>query len=107
MQDTFEVLALPARREIIDALRLSPHSVGQLVEKLDTTQPMVSKQLKVLRDSGFVSVRADAQRRLYELRPERFREMAQWLQPYRQMWESHLDLLGQQLDAMRDEEERP
>lgn len=105
MQSIFEVLSLPARREIIDRLRGGPKSVGELVEELGISQPIMSKHLRVLRDAGFVTARAEAQRRLYELRPEPLKEVAEWLEPYRWMWEERLDRLGERLDAMREEEE--
>ncbi|MCC3761808.1 metalloregulator ArsR/SmtB family transcription factor [Glycomyces sp. TRM65418] len=105
MLSIFEVLSLPARREIIERLRDGPKSVGELADELGVGQPVMSKHLRVLRDSGFVTVRADAQRRWYELRPEPLREVAEWVEPYRWMWEGRLDRLGERLDAMRDEEE--
>ncbi|GAA3303541.1 winged helix-turn-helix transcriptional regulator [Dactylosporangium vinaceum] len=103
MLSIFEVLALPARREVIERLRGGPKSVSELAEALGVSQPIMSKHLRVLRDAGFVSVRADAQRRWYELRPEPLIAVAQWLEPYRWMWESRLDLLGDHLDTMRKE----
>lgn len=106
MLSIFEVLSLPARRAIIERLRHGPKSVGELADELGVSQPIMSKHLRVLRDSGFVAVRAEAQRRWYELRPEPLIEVAEWLEPYRWMWEDRLDRLGEQLDAMRDEEEK-
>jgi DNA-binding transcriptional ArsR family regulator len=91
---TFEVLAEPSRRRILDLLRLEERPVGDLVRLLDASQPSVSKHLKVLRDAGLVEVRVDAQRRLYRVRPEPLREVAAWLEPYRRLWESRLDDLG-------------
>ncbi|WP_026929454.1 ArsR/SmtB family transcription factor [Glycomyces tenuis] len=105
MLSTFEVLSLPARRKIVERLRHGPKSVGELADELGISQPIMSKHLRTLRDSGFVTVRVDAQRRWYELRPEPLKEMAEWLEPYRWMWEDRLDLLGERLDTMRDEEE--
>lgn len=67
---------------------------------LDLTQPMISKHLRVLRDAGFVAVRVDGPRRWYALRTEPLVEMDAWLAPYRWMWDSRLDRLGDHLDAM-------
>ncbi|MFI5909509.1 ArsR/SmtB family transcription factor [Dactylosporangium sp. NPDC051541] len=100
MLTIFEVLALPARRDVIELLRGGPKAVSELAEALGVSQPIMSKHLRVLRDAGFVSVRADAQRRWYELRPEPLVAVARWLEPYRWMWESRLDLLGDHLDTM-------
>lgn len=98
----FEVLAEPNRRRILDLLRDQERPVGELVEALDVTQPAVSKHLRVLREAGFVQVRADAQRRLYRLRPEPLRTIEEWLAPYRRLWETRLDDLERHLDATRD-----
>jgi DNA-binding transcriptional ArsR family regulator len=99
MASTFEVLAEPRRREILDLLRTSERPVGDLVERLHLTQPAVSKHLKVLREAGLVEVRQDAQRRWYRLRPEPLAEIDAWLAPYRQMWNTSLDALERHLDS--------
>ncbi|MFC0531935.1 ArsR/SmtB family transcription factor [Phytohabitans kaempferiae] len=70
MSSTFDVLAEPTRRRILDLLLERPRPVGELVEQLGLTQPGTSKHLRVLREAGLVRVRQDAQRRWYELRPE-------------------------------------
>jgi DNA-binding transcriptional ArsR family regulator len=101
---TFELLAEPTRRRILDLLRDGERPVGELVERLSMSQPSVSKHLRVLRDSGLVDVRVDAQRRLYRLRPERLREVDAWIEPYRQLWTDRLDRLDRHLQRMKDQE---
>jgi DNA-binding transcriptional ArsR family regulator len=98
---TFELLAEPNRRRILDLLRDSERSVGELVGRLGLSQPAVSKHLRVLRDSGLVDVRTDAQRRVYRLRPEPLREVDTWLEPYRRLWTERFDRLEQHLDAVQ------
>jgi DNA-binding transcriptional ArsR family regulator len=98
----YDALAEPTRRRILDLLRERPRLVGDLTEQLGITQPGTSKHLRVLREAGLVTVRQDAQRRWYELRPEPLQELAAWLEPYRWLWESRLDALGDHLDAMGD-----
>jgi DNA-binding transcriptional ArsR family regulator len=83
---TFEVLAEPFRRQILDLLRERPRLVGELVEVLGASQPGVSKHLRVLRAAGLVRVRPEAQRRWYELRPDPLAEVDAWLAPYRRLW---------------------
>ena len=101
---TFELLAEPNRRRILDLLRDGERPVGELVERLSMSQPAVSKHLRVLRDSGLVDVRVDAQRRMYRLRPDRLREIDAWIAPYRRLWEDRLDRLERQLQTMQEEE---
>ncbi len=98
MASTFEVLAEPSRRLILDLLRAGERPVGELVTALALSQPTVSKHLRVLRDAGLVEVRVDAQRRLYRVRPEPLRDLAAWLAPYQRMWEASLDALECRLD---------
>ena len=102
MLTTFEVLAQPIRRSILDRLRAGEHLVGELAEGIGLTQPLTSKHLRVLRDAGFVTVRVDGPRRWYSLRVEPLIEIDDWLTPYRWMWETHFDRLGVLLDAMPD-----
>ncbi|GAA1656456.1 metalloregulator ArsR/SmtB family transcription factor [Kribbella alba] len=100
MATTFEVLAEPRRREILDLLRGGERPVGELVEQLALSQPAVSKHLKVLRDAGLVEVRQDAQRRWYRLSPAPLAEIDVWLEPYRDLWRNRLDALEAHLDRM-------
>ena len=99
MPNVIEVLAEPHRRGILDRLRDGEASVGTLVQELGSSQPLISKHLRVLRDAGLVDVRVDGQRRLYRVRPEGLREVDAWLAPYRQMWESSLDRLEAHVTA--------
>ena len=96
----FEVLAEPTRRRILDLLHTEERSVGQLVEALGTSQPAVSKHLKVLRDAHLVAARVDAQRRLYRVQPMPLLEVDRWLRPYRALWEASLDALELHLEHM-------
>lgn len=98
----FDVLAEAHRRSILDLLRDSERSVGELVDVLGVSQPAVSKHLRVLREAGLVTARSDAQRRLYRLHPEPLRAIDEWLEPYRRLWSASLDALEQHLDAMPD-----
>lgn len=99
--DAFQTLADPSRRRIVEALRRGERQVGDLVEEARIHQSGVSRHLRILLDSGFVSMRPDGQRRLYSLRPEPFRELDAWLAGYRGLWEARLDRLGAALERRR------
>ena len=102
MTTTFELLAAPTRRRVLDQLRAGEQSVGELVERLSMSQPAVSKQLRVLREAGLASVRVAAQRRIYRLEPDRLREVDEWLAPYRAFWNERLDAMERTLESMED-----
>jgi DNA-binding transcriptional ArsR family regulator len=91
-------LGEPHRIAILDLLRDGERPVGHLVERLELSQPAVSKHLRVLKEAGLVEARVDAQRRLYRVRTEPLAELDDWLEPYRQIWEHRLDELEDHLD---------
>jgi DNA-binding transcriptional ArsR family regulator len=77
-------------------------SAGELVEAFpQLTQPAVSRHLRVLREARLVDVRREAQMRIYSLRPERLRELDQWISRYRPFWSDRLDSLEHHLDGRR------
>lgn len=94
----FEALAEPNRRRILDVLRDGERPAGDLVEALALSQPGVSKHLKLLREAGLVSVRADGQRRLYRLEPDGLADLEAWLRPYRHFWAGRLAALDEHLE---------
>jgi DNA-binding transcriptional ArsR family regulator len=96
---TWSALADPHRRAVLELLRERPRAVGELVERLGLTQPGTSKHLRVLREAGLVSARADAQRRVYALNGAALEELDQWLEPYRRFWSERLDALERHLEG--------
>ena len=100
MESAFAVIAEPNRRAILSMLSSSERSVGELMQHLRLPQPSVSKHLKVLRESGFVESRVEAQRRVYRINPKPLQEVDAWLAPFRRYWTRHLDALEQHLDRM-------
>jgi DNA-binding transcriptional ArsR family regulator len=103
MELVFEALVEPNRRRILDLLRSGQRPVGEIVAALGLSQPAVSKHLGILKAAGLVAVRPDAQRRLYQLRPEPLTALDDWLAPYRELWERRLDDLERHLDSMPDD----
>jgi DNA-binding transcriptional ArsR family regulator len=102
MMTTFDVLAEPMRRRMLDLLREQPRLVGELADLLDMSQPAISKHLRVLREVGLVYARQDAQRRWYELRPDPLAEVDAWLEPYRKLWGDRLDALERHLNEKKE-----
>ena len=100
MESVFEIIAEPNRRAILSLLVSSQQSVGEIERQLRMPQPTVSKHLRVLRESGFVESTVDAQRRVYRLKPEPFREVDAWLAQFRRFWSAHVDALERHLDRM-------
>ncbi len=101
MQSTLAALAEPNRFRIVELLRAGPLNVGEIERTLELQQPQVSKHLRVLREAGLVVAAVDAQRRRYELHPQPFQELDEWLERYRTSWNARLDDLEAHLDHSR------
>jgi DNA-binding transcriptional ArsR family regulator len=104
--DVFQVLADPTRRRLVEQLRGGERSVGELVRAVDIGQPGVSRQLAILQEARFVTMRPDGRRRLYALQPEPFQELEEWMHGYRSMWESRLDRFGAALERRARKKEQ-
>ena len=98
----FDVLGDPVRRRILELLAEGEHASGEVVaviaDEFGISQPAVSMHLRVLRESGFASTRAEGARRIYALEPGPLAEVDAWLAPYRRFWAARLDALEAHLD---------
>ena len=102
--DVFGALANPTRREVLRLLReRGEQPVQELAAHFDMRRPSLSEHLRVLRDAGLVVERPVGRQRLYSLRPEPLRELADWLTPYERFWRTRLAGLRDVLDGMPDE----
>ncbi len=97
--DTFAALADPTRRRIVESLAAGETSFGAIAAQFEMSRPAVSQHLKVLRDAGIVTARADAQRRIYRLSEDGLDELDAWLEKVRGFWSQRLDKLEQVLGA--------
>jgi DNA-binding transcriptional ArsR family regulator len=103
MLDPYTIVAEPSRRKILDRLLQSDASVTELANDLGYSQPLVSKHLRILRESGFVHFKVEAQRRIYTLDSRPLAEIDAWLSAYRKTWEHHVDKLSDYLDRKKAE----
>ena len=94
----FAALSDPTRLAIVEELSSGERGVGELAQHLKLRQPTISQHLKVLREAGLVQVRAEAQRRLYQVAPAGFRVIELWLERHRRVWAEHLDALEAHMD---------
>ena len=96
--EAFDVLGDPVRRRILELLAEGEHASGEVVaviaDEFGISQPAVSMHLRVLRESGFASTRAEGARRIYALETGPLAEVDAWLAPFRAFWEQRLDALG-------------
>jgi DNA-binding transcriptional ArsR family regulator len=97
----FDVLGDPVRRRILELLAGGEHTSGAITEviraEFGITQPAVSQHLRVLRESGFATVRPEGARRLYAVDAEPLRDVDAWLDRFRAFWTPHLDALATEI----------
>ena len=106
MMETLQALAEPNRFQIVELLRDGPRPVGDMVHRLGLRQPQVSKHLRVLSDAGLVDVRVDAQRRIYALRAAPLKELEDWIERYRRIWEGNFQRLDGVLLELKAKEKK-
>lgn len=110
LDGTLVALADPSRRKVVDLLRRQPRRAGELAHALRLTPPAMSRHLRVLRKSGLIEETADesdARARVYQLRPERFRELAGWLAEVERHWHDQLGAFAAYAERTRGKKERP
>ena len=102
----FAALADPTRRAIVARLAKGEASVMELAAPFDMSQPAISKHLKVLERAGLISRGRDAQRRPCRLEAAPLREVTDWLERYRELWDARFDRLDNLLDELKQKEKR-
>ena len=99
MMTTFEALADPTRRQILNSLRERPRLVGELVDLLQMSQPGISKHLRVLRRARLVQEQREGRQRIYQLSAAPLGDVGEWVESYRRFWEVNLQSLKRHLEG--------
>lgn len=106
LSSTFAALADPTRRAILARLARGETSVSELAAPFDMSMPAVSKHLKVLEKAGLIARGRDAQWRPCRLEGARLKEIADWLDEYREFWEQSFDRLDDYLQQVQKKEKK-
>jgi len=106
LSNTFAALADPTRRAILARLASGEASVTELAEPFEMSMPAISKHLKVLERAGLIARGREAQWRPCRLDPAPLRDIADWVEEYRRLWEERLDRLDHYLREIKDEKKR-
>lgn len=98
--EALAALADPTRRRIVELLADGERPAGDLASHFDVSGPAISRHLRVLRETGVVTYRRDAQRRVYALNPEPIEDVDRWMRNTLLRWQQRFDALGEHLDEM-------
>jgi DNA-binding transcriptional ArsR family regulator len=94
---SLNVLADPTRQQIVEMLAAGCMSSGEIARRFEVSAPAISQHLRTLREAKLVRVRAQAQKRFYELDPDGVGELAEWIERIRSFWSGKLDALEEEL----------
>jgi DNA-binding transcriptional ArsR family regulator len=103
--DAFNAVAEASRRDLLDAIGAGEVTVGELVDRLDLSQPQVSKHLGVLRAVGLVQVRTDGRHRWYRVNGMALKPIYDWVRSFERTWNVRLDRLDDLLAELQTKEE--
>jgi DNA-binding transcriptional ArsR family regulator len=104
---TFQALADPTRRAVLDLLRRGSQPAGQIAQAFPVSRPAISKHLRLLRRAHLVREHREGRHRLYELNPEPLRAVGSWIEQYRTFWSSSLNNLKAFVEAEHARETQP
>jgi DNA-binding transcriptional ArsR family regulator len=103
LHTSIAALSDPNRFRIVELLRTGARPVNDIAGALRLNQPQVSKHLKVLKDAGWLDVEARAQQRLYQLQPAPLRELSEWLERYRSIWDARFTAMDDLIEGLANE----
>ena len=105
-RDVFQAIADPTRRKILNMLAADAQNLNSISEKFDMSRQAISLHIKILTECGLIMIRQQGRERYCSLEPQKLSEVAEWVEPFRQMWEGKLDLLGGVLKTMKKKDMR-
>jgi len=102
-RDVYQAIADPTRRAIINMISLQPHNVNSIAEKFDVTRQAISLHIKILTDCGLIVIKQQGRDRFCEAQLGHLSEVSQWVDQYRQHWESKLDAMETYIEKLKKE----
>lgn len=100
-RDVFQAIADPTRREIINLIAHQTLNLNSVAEKFDVSRPAISKHIKILVECGLVEITQKGRERYCEAKLRKLNEVSEWIEQYRQFWESKFDSLENYLSKLQ------
>jgi DNA-binding transcriptional ArsR family regulator len=100
-RDVFQAIADPTRRSIIRLIVKKPMTPNALAAQFDSSRQAVSKHLRVLQECGLLTTKVVGRERFYQVHPRKLKEVADWIEPFKEMWESRFNKLDQVLSDIK------
>lgn len=100
-RDAFQGIADPTRREILNMIINEPMNLNHIAEKFDVSRPAISQHIKILNECGLLTITQKGRQRICEPNLEPLNEVAEWVEPFKELWEERFQQLDQLLDRMK------
>lgn len=100
-RDVFQAIADPTRRAILGVLAVQALTLNAVAAKFEISRPAISKHVKILSECGLIEIKQHGRERYCEAKLDKLSEVQQWIDQYKQFWESKLDALEQYLDKLQ------
>lgn len=100
-RDVFQAIADPVRREIIEILSEEPLNLNAIAEQFDISRPAISRHIKILNECGLVAIEQQGRERFCIIKPDTLAEIANWIDPFRELWEQRLDSFEMYLEQLQ------
>lgn len=104
-RDVYQAIADPTRRDILGLLAQKPLNLNAIAENFEVSRPAISQHIKILDESGLVIIRKKGRQRVCYIRPQKMKEVDEWLEQFRKMWESRFDQLDNLLNTIKNKED--
>lgn len=103
-RDVFQAIADPTRRDILSLIAQEPLNLNSIAENFEVSRPAISQHIKVLNESGLVDIHKKGRQRVCHIRPQKIKEVDEWLEQFKQLWEDRFSQLDQVLSNLKNEE---
>lgn len=103
-RDAFQAIADPTRRAILGLLAIQTLTLNAVAENFDISRPAISKHVKVLEECGLITIKQQGRERYCEAKFDKLNEVSQWVEQYKQFWETKLDALDKYLIEIQKKE---
>ena len=100
-RDVFQAIADPTRRAILGLVVLQAMTPGAIAENFDSSRQTISKHIQILTECALLNQTQSGREIYYHFNPNKMKEIADWLEPYRKMWEGRLTAIDELLNEMQ------
>ena len=105
-RDVFQAIADPTRRQIINLIANKSMNLNAITDNFDISRPAISNHIKILHECGIISIEQIGRERYCKIQPTNLREVADWVEPFRELWEQKLDSFEQYLNKLQSKRKK-